>query len=76
MKKLIIAATLTAAFFGSTAQAQTDNIFALEVNTGDSGWSAGQYFLHQKACMHELVKNLNFDDWKPEQLRCVEVEMN
>ena len=76
MKKLIVAATIAAAVFGSTAQAQTDNVYALEFNRGDSGWSAGKYFIHQHQCMYAIVQNLNGGDWKPEQLRCVEVEMN
>ncbi len=76
MKTLIIAATLVAAVFGDSAHAQTDNVYRLELNQGDSDWSAVQYFLHQQLCMNAIVEALNSGDWKPEQVRCVEVEMN
>ena len=77
MKKLIIAATLAAAVFGSTAQAQTENVYALELIEDSSGWSVFHYYRHQHMCMDMLVVVLNNGNgWKPEQVRCVEVEIN
>ena len=77
MKKFIIATILAAAVFGSTAQAQTDNIYVLELNQDGSGWSAYHYSLNAEQCMIMLVIILNNDKgWKPENARCTKVEIN
>ena len=75
MKKLIIAAMLAVAVFGSTAQA-AETVYRLEVNRDGSGWGDGLYFMTSEQCKQILVIGLNAGDLKPGQIRCVEVEID